>query len=81
MTPGDVLHFLIWDVRGWSLLLIIVGIATLSWPKRIHGSIPRRALVMAITAALPGGCFMFELLLLRGEREPYSLMTFGPALV
>ncbi len=42
---------------------------------------PKTCLGKAITAALPGGCFTFELLLLRGEKEPHSLLTFGPALV
>lgn len=81
MTFSDVLQFITGDVRGRSLLLIVIGVATLFWLNRIRGPIPRRALVRAITAALPGGCFTFELLLLRGEKEPYSLLTFGPALV
>lgn len=81
MKLSDVLQFLIWDVRGWSLFLVVIGVATLCWLNRLHGPIPRRALVGAITVAVPGGCFAFEILLLRGEREPYSLLTFGPALV
>ena len=81
MKLTNVLQFLMWDVRGWSLFLVVIGVATLCWLNRLRGPIPRRALVGAITAAVPGGCFAFEFLLLRGEKEPYSLLTFGPALV
>jgi hypothetical protein len=69
------------DVRAWALLLVAIGIVALVWLNRVRGPIPCRALTASMMAAVPGGCFLTEMWLLRGDKEPFSLITFGPALV
>ena len=70
------------DVHAWTLLLVAVGIAALVWLNRvITGPQPQRAFWASMMAALPGGCFLLEIWLLRGRRELVELFFFGPALV
>ena len=81
MTLSDLSDFIMSDVRGWTALVIAVGIAALVALNRVRGPIICRALTASITAALPGACFWIEIWLFRADKELFSLNTFGFALL
>ena len=81
MTLSEISDFIMSDVRWWTLLVIAVGIAALVGLNRVRGPIICRAMTASIMAALPGACFLVEIWLFRADKEPYSLITFGFALL
>jgi hypothetical protein len=68
------------DVRAWTLLLVAIGVTAIVWLNRmIDGAQSESAFWASVMAALPGGCFLLDMWVLRGRQELFELFFWSRA--